>query len=57
MKLGKRRPGVVEVVDGLQEHERVVVEGHAEPARRRAGARAGAGIARAGRAEDELLKS
>jgi membrane fusion protein, multidrug efflux system len=27
VKLGKRRPGVVEIVDGLQEHERVVVEG------------------------------
>ncbi|MFC4311386.1 efflux RND transporter periplasmic adaptor subunit [Steroidobacter flavus] len=27
VKLGKRRPGVVEVVDGLKEHERVVVEG------------------------------
>ncbi|MDY6946681.1 MAG: efflux RND transporter periplasmic adaptor subunit [Pseudomonadota bacterium] len=27
VKLGKRRPGVVEVIDGLQEHERVVVEG------------------------------
>jgi membrane fusion protein (multidrug efflux system) len=27
VKLGKRRPGVVEIVDGLKEHERVVVEG------------------------------
>ncbi|HEY5760063.1 MAG TPA: efflux RND transporter periplasmic adaptor subunit [Steroidobacter sp.] len=27
VKLGKRRPGVVEVVEGLKEHERVVVEG------------------------------
>ena len=27
VKLGKRRPGVVEIVDGLQEHERVVTEG------------------------------
>ena len=28
VKLGKRRPGVVEIVSGLQEHERVVVEGN-----------------------------
>lgn len=27
VKLGKRRPGVVEIVSGLQEHERVVIEG------------------------------
>ena len=27
VKLGKRRPGVVEVLDGLKEHERVVIEG------------------------------
>jgi membrane fusion protein (multidrug efflux system) len=27
VKLGKRRPGVVEVIEGLKEHERVVVEG------------------------------
>ncbi|MBL8270510.1 efflux RND transporter periplasmic adaptor subunit [Steroidobacter sp.] len=27
VKLGKRRPGQVEVLDGLKEHERVVVEG------------------------------
>jgi membrane fusion protein (multidrug efflux system) len=27
VKLGKRRPGVVEVVEGLKEHERVVIEG------------------------------
>ena len=27
VKLGKRRPGDVEIVDGLKEHERVVVEG------------------------------
>lgn len=27
VKLGKRRPGVVEIVEGLKEHERVVVEG------------------------------
>jgi len=27
VKLGKRRPGEVEIVEGLQEHERVVVEG------------------------------
>lgn len=27
VKLGKRRPGEVEIVDGLKEHERVVVEG------------------------------
>jgi membrane fusion protein (multidrug efflux system) len=27
VKVGKRRPGVVEIVDGLKEHERVVVEG------------------------------
>ena len=27
VKLGKRRPGEVEVVEGLEEHERVVVEG------------------------------
>lgn len=27
VKLGKRRPGVVEVLEGLKEHERVVVEG------------------------------
>lgn len=27
VKLGKRRPGVVEIVDGLKEHERVVTEG------------------------------
>lgn len=27
VKLGKRRPGEVEVVEGLKEHERVVVEG------------------------------
>jgi len=27
VKLGKRRPGVVEILDGLKEHERVVVEG------------------------------
>jgi membrane fusion protein (multidrug efflux system) len=27
VKLGKRRPGVVEIVEGLKEHERVVIEG------------------------------
>jgi membrane fusion protein (multidrug efflux system) len=27
VKLGKRRPGEVEIVDGLKEHERVVAEG------------------------------
>jgi membrane fusion protein (multidrug efflux system) len=27
VKLGKRRPGVVEVIEGLKEHQRVVVEG------------------------------
>lgn len=27
VKLGKRRPGVVEIVAGLKEHERVVIEG------------------------------
>ena len=27
MRTGKRRPGYVEIVDGVREHERVVVDG------------------------------